>query len=124
MCLCWSITGMKTRSCKAKGKRLTRLLKDKLLACSPDLKDGDIRLPTTSQPGADLDLSPAALLKFPFAFECKNVEKLNIHSAYAQAITHVKPEQKDHLKPVVVFAKNRTEPLVCLSLDDFLWLIS
>lgn len=111
---------MKTRSCKAKGKRLVQLVKTKLLECAPDLEDADIKVPTTSEPGEDLHLSPKAREKYPLVFEMKNVEKINIHQAYSQACSHV----KDTRKPIVVFAKNRTEPLVCLSLDDFLWLVS
>lgn len=117
---------MKTRSCKAKGKRLVQLVKSKLLECAPDLQDADIRVPTTSQPGSDLHLSPKAREKYPYVFEMKNVEKLNIHAAYDQAKSHITSDTMDcvfiNQIPIVVFAKNRTEPLVCISLDHFLYL--
>ena len=118
---------MKTRSCKAKGKRLVQLIKAKFLEVAPDLQDDDIKVPTTSEPGQDLHLSPLARSKFPFVIEAKNVEKLNVHQAFEQAKTHTKFQDPAMYRefdqiPLLVFAKNHTQPLVCLTLDDFLWL--
>lgn len=108
---------MKTRSAKAKGKRLVQHLRDRLLAWAPDLSPDDIYMPTTSQPGRDIFFSPKAQAIFPYAVECKNVEKLNVHQAYAQSKTHIKAEGEI---PMVVFSKNRSEVLIALSLEDFL----
>lgn len=119
---------MKSRSCKAKGKRLTKLIKEKLHQWAIDLQDDDIKLPTTSEPGQDIHLSPAARLKYPFVIESKMVEKLNIGEAYKQAQTHTKfthPEYRAHNQiPIVVHSKNRSPVLVTLDFEDLLWLIS
>lgn len=52
----------------------------------------------------------------PFNFECKAVEKLNIHEAMKQA---VKDAQLANTTPVVVHKKSHRPPLVTMSLDDF-----
>lgn len=108
---------MKTRSAKAKGRRLVQQLKETLLAYAPDLSPDDIYSPTTSQPGRDLFFSPRAQSIYNYAVECKNVEKLNVWDAYAQAKTHVKNEDEI---PLVVYSKNRSEVMVTLSLEHFL----
>lgn len=108
---------MKTRSAKAKGRRLVQHLRDRLLAWAPDLSPDDIYMPTTSQPGRDIFFSPKAQAVYPYAVECKNVERLNTHEAYAQAKTHQKGADEI---PLLVFSKNRSDVLVALSLEDFL----
>lgn len=110
---------MKTSSAKQKGKRLVVKTKEMLLEMAPDLVSDDIMVPASSSPGDDLKLSPAAQKVYPLVFEMKNTEKINVWAAYAQACTHV----KDDRKPVVVYAKNNTEPMITLKLAHFLWLI-
>ena len=66
-------------------------------------------------PGTDVKLSPAALKVLPVAIEAKHVEKLNVFAAYDQASANA---GKYH--PIVVMKKNRTKPLVVVSLDYFL----
>ena len=74
-------------------------------------------MPATSQPGADLHLSPKAMELYPYAFEMKNCETLNIWSALKQAQTHVKGEEM----PIVCFSRNREGKVyVALDLDHFL----
>ena len=107
---------MKTSSAKAKGRRLAQLVKDTFLQWAPDLKQDDIIVTSSGTTGEDLQLSPAARLVYNYAIECKNVEKLNVWDAYAQACTHV----KDDRTPVLVFCRNRAKPMVAISLDDFM----
>lgn len=48
--------------------------------------------------------------------ECKRVEKLNIHTAMAQAVRDARLGET----PVVIHRKNRTEWLVTMRLEDYL----
>jgi hypothetical protein len=92
-------------------------LRDILLSWCADLQHDDIYVPTTSQPGRDIHFSPKAQAIYPYSIECKNVEKLNIWQAYAQAETH---QSKEDEIPLVVFSRNRSQVLVALSLEHFL----
>lgn len=112
---------MKTSSAKAKGRRAASELKDKLHAWAPDLKHDDIVVTPSGVPGEDLKLSPAAREKYPYVFEVKNVEALNVHQAYQQAVQHwVKRGMSEQEYPLLAFKKNRTEMCVMLTLDHFL----
>ena len=66
--------------------------------------------------GPDLILSPYAKLFIRFAWECKNVEKLNIWQAIKQAEGH---SAKTGLPPAVCIGRNRTDPYVAIRLSDF-----
>ena len=48
--------------------------------------------------------------------ECKRVENLNIHKAYAQAVRDAAGQKK----PAVFHRRNREKWMVTLSLDDFM----
>ena len=76
---------MKTRSAKNKGKRLQNSVRDILLETFTQLEEDDVKSTTMGESGEDIQLSPAARKLIPFAFECKNQEKLNIWSALEQA---------------------------------------
>ena len=67
----------------------------------------------------DLHLSPAAQKLFPFACEAKRTEKLSVPSWWEQA----KANSNEKLKPLIITKQNRKEPLVILSLTDFLNLL-
>ena len=110
---------MKTSSAKGKGRRLCHELRDALLEWAPDLNERDIQVTPSGVNGPDLYLSPKAEEIFPFTFECKNQESLNIWASIKQSESH----QRDQLTPILVFKRNRTEPMVCLKLDHFLKLI-
>jgi len=66
-------------------------------------------------PGEDLLLSPAARRVYPFSFECKCVEKLNIWEAINQARANA-----DKHTPAVAFSKNGEETFVAIPLKTFL----
>lgn len=51
--------------------------------------------------------------------ECKHVERLNLYSAYHQAVRDNSAKNSDDI-PIVVHKKNREATLVSLSLDDFI----
>lgn len=106
---------MKTRSAKNKGRRLQALVRNALLERFPSLEPDDIKVAIMGESGEDIKLSPAARRMFPYAIECKNVEKLNMWAALAQATENAKGHT-----PLLVFGRNRTVPHVALPLDAFL----
>ena len=106
---------MKTRSAKNKGKRLQNNVRDILLEA---FKEDDVKSTTMGESGEDIQLSPAARKLIPYAFECKNQEKLNIWSALEQAESN-----SEKGKPVLVFKRNRSKTYAVLQLEDFVELI-
>ena len=112
---------MLTSSCKAKGRRAAQELKEALLEWAPDLSNDDIIVTSSGETGEDLKLSPKAREIYPYVVECKNVEKLNVHEAYAQAVEHwQKRGSKKEEFPILAFKKNKTDMKVVLSLEHFL----
>ena len=109
----------KTRSVKAKGRRLQNLVRDKLRVAFPMLEEDDIKSQTMGMGGEDIVRSPAAKKLIPFTFECKNVERLQIWSAIEQC----QDNNPDYSNPAVVFKKNRKDPFVAIPLDVFIDLI-
>lgn len=93
---------MKTRSAKAKGRRVQNWLHDELHYLFPELEPDDIIPRQMGGAGEDIMLSPAARKLIPCSFECKNVEKLSLHAAMRQAKANA-----NGLIPVVIFKKNR-----------------
>lgn len=61
-------------------------------------------------------LSTVALAAFPYAVECKNLAKIAVYKYYEQASAN---KIKDTM-PLLVIKQNRSEPLVVLSLKDFM----
>ena len=101
-----------------KGKKLQRILRDKLLKAFPHLHGYDIKVAKTGQNGEDLKLSRTARRLILHQFECKNQEKFKIlYSFYDQACTHGKYE------PVLVIKQNTRRALAVIDLDQFIELI-
>ena len=111
---------MKPSSAKQKGRRACLELQEKLLSWAPDLTCDDIRVTASGSNGEDILFSQAAKKKFPFAFEVKNQESLNVWSAFAQAEAHAKGSEQI---PCLAYRRNRSDLMVTLKLDDFLKLI-
>jgi hypothetical protein len=112
---------MKTKSAKAKGKRLQNRVRDLLVEkYSKVLEEGDFKSTTMGESGIDIQLSPAARKKFPWAVECKNQESLAIWKCLEQAESAAEDES---LKPVLIFKRNRSKTYACLELKDFLDLL-
>lgn len=111
---------MKPSSAKAKGRNLQQLVVKKIHEMFPTLQEGDVLSTSMGAGGVDIKLSPAARKLFPYSVECKNVESLNVWKAWAQCTTNlVKGTQ-----PMLVIKKNRQEPLVVVTLDEFMRLIN
>lgn len=107
---------LKTSSCKAKGRRCVQEAKDLILRFYPWLHPDDLIITGSGDTGEDLKMSPAARDVLPYKIECKNTEGINIWKAYQQAESH-----KGEYVPVVVFKRNKSKLLVCLSFEDFLF---
>ena len=110
---------MKTRSGKAKGRRLQNKVRDVLLEhFSEELEPDDIRTAIMGETGEDIKLSPAARKLNPYSFECKNQEKLSIWSSLEQAA-----ENSGDYPPVLIFKRNRSKTYVTIELEEFIKLI-
>lgn len=104
---------------KAKGRRLQQQLREDLireLGINPD----DILSTAMGQGGCDLYLSPAARARFPFGVEAKRCESLAIPQWWRQCEGNA---LKVGLIPLLVFKRNREEPLAALRWSDLLSLL-
>ena len=109
---------MKQNSRVKKGKRLQKILKDKLLSAFPHLKPVDIRVAKTGEQGEDLKLSRIARRLISYQFECKSQEKFKIlYSFYDQGCRHGKHE------PALIIKQNTRRALAVIDLDQFIDLI-
>lgn len=106
---------MKTASAKAKGRNLQKYVCAQILAAFPSLEPDDVVSKSMGAGGEDVMLSPAARKYLPVSIECKNVQKLNIWTAWAQA----KANAKNYF-PVLIFKRNNHETLVTITLEYFL----
>lgn len=110
---------MKPSSAKAKGRRFTVELAERIVR-RLSLHEADVRTVPSGVNGPDLWLSAEAQSKFPFVVECKNQEQLRIFAALAQAAMHAVGTE---LVPLLAFKRNRSETYVSLHIEDFLDLI-
>tara|TARA_R100000458_G_C8187921_1_gene182660 strand:+ start:174 stop:506 length:333 start_codon:yes stop_codon:yes gene_type:complete len=110
---------MKTKSRKAKGRRLQNFVRDKILKTFKHLKTVDVRVAIMGESGADIKMSKTAKRLCPYQFECKNQQKMKtIYDFYNQA------EKHGDLEPVVIMKQNSRDPLVVIGLDHFFDLIA
>lgn len=107
------------QSRKFKGRRHQQYVRDAIIAKFPELTLDDCRSTSMGSGGMDIQLSPLAQSKFPFAVECKAQESVSIWSAWEQA----KSNKTDKLTPLLVIKRNRSEPLVVMSFTDFMELV-
>jgi hypothetical protein len=109
---------MKPRSAKNKGAKFQSQVREMILSRWSVLTERDVRSTSMGASGEDIQLSELASKLVPLSIECKNVEKLNIWSAYEQAM-----ENKGELEPIVFFKRNRVKPLVAVDAEYFLDLL-
>lgn len=107
---------MRTKSAKAKGRRLQNDVAQALRTVT-GLDETDIRPAIMGMKGIDILLSASARHVIQYGIECKNTESLNLWKSWEQARINANVEG---LKPLLVVSRNRTEPLVVMSLDSFL----
>jgi len=109
---------MKQNSRVKKGKRLQKILRDKILSAFPHLHPVDIRVAKIGENGEDLKISRIGRRLIPYQFECKSQEKFRIlYSFYDQGCRHGKHE------PVLVVKQNTRRALAVIDLDQFIDLI-
>jgi len=112
------VRNLLTSSCKSKGRRLQQLVRNGLRDIGKyfGLRDADIESVPTSVPGLDIILSPLAKDILNLCVECKNVQALNVVGVFQK---HYE-KYKDAGLPILVHSRNRTEPMVTLTLKQFL----
>lgn len=111
---------MKPQSCKAKGRRFQQTIAT-IIRAHFNLPEPDAVSTSMGNQGIDIQLSSAARNVFPFGVECKNSEHLNIWKALDQAKINA---EKEALKPLLAFTRNRDQAYVALRLEDFMELVS
>jgi hypothetical protein len=113
---------VKTRSAKAKGRRLQQKVRDDLRAFGSwlGLQPEDIESRGMGQSGTDIIFSPRALEVWQLAVECKNVEKLNVGQAFCK---HYAAHGTSGPLAILVHARNRAEALATLRWSDLLDLL-
>ena len=80
---------MKHNSRVKKGKRLQKILRDKLLSAFPHLHPADIRVAKTGENGEDLKISRIGRRLIPYQFEAKSQQKFKtLYSFYDQTCKH------------------------------------
>lgn len=104
---------LRIQSAKAKGRRACQEAKDIIVRTAQKyIEEDDVIVVSSSVCGEDLLLSPLAKTIFPFCFEVKNQERLNVWAAIEQAQDHAEKEYPKY-QPMVVFRRNG-EPLRCI----------
>ena len=106
------------RSRKSKGAKFQGEIRKKLLETFPILEEDDIKTAVMGESGEDIKLSPAARRLIPFSIETKAQEKVSLRAWWDQT----KANAGKHI-PLLITKQSRKEPLVILSLEDFLKLI-
>lgn len=107
---------MKTRSLKAKGRRLQDWVRTALINVL-DINQADIKCAIMGEGGIDVNIHPSSLSKFPYNIECKNVERINIWKAWEQCCNH-----KGQGHPLLFLSKNRHAPLILVDANHFIGL--
>ena len=104
---------------KAKGRRFQQAVRQDLID-HLGVPEGDVLSTAMGQSGCDLYLSPAARALFPYGVECKHQEAIAIPAWWKQCESNA---SKVGLIPLLVFKRNREEPLAVLRWSDLLALL-
>ena len=109
---------MKPSSAKAKGRNFQNKVREMIME-KLGINEHDIKTAVMGESGMDIILSKAGRETFPYAVECKKVERINIWQCYEQSC-----ENSDDLTPLLVFSKNHSKVMVCFEFKDLLDLIN
>ena len=101
---------------EAKGRLLQQEVRKDLIE-KIGIHELDIESTAMGQSGCDLYLSRAAREIFPFGVEAKNQETTDIWAWVKQCETNAK---KEGLRPLLVFRRNRSDPIAAMPWDTFL----
>lgn len=105
---------------KAKGRRFQQAIVADLIR-ELSIDPGDVQSTAMGQSGCDLYLSPAARERFGFGVECKAQEAIALPAWWKQCESNA---SKVGLIPLLVFKRNREEPLAVLRWSDLLDLLA
>ena len=116
---------IKPSSCKAKGRLFQQEICRYISEITGEEYDqqsdqSNIRSREMGQSGVDIVIRGTAVEKFPFAIECKNVEKLNWWDAISQAKKNVTKCLPHWL---LFVRRNRTQPVVVMDCETLWWLL-
>ena len=115
------LMAISVKSRKAKGRKLQNLVKKVIYKKWPSLSEEDVVCAIMGEQGIDVKLSKRAReVVGPFAIECKNNERVNFWKAIEQTEYH---STKNSLVPLLIVARNRTNPYAVLPLDYLLELL-
>ena len=104
---------MKTSSAKNKGRRLQQWVVQ-MLVDYLDVDPKDVESRPMGSGGVDVIMGVQTQAIFPYAVECKNVEKLNVWGAYDQAEANC-----EGMVPLVIMKKNGRKPLAVVDAEHF-----
>lgn len=107
---------MKTKSAKAKGRRLQQEVRDAILAAFTHLTERDVRSTSMGCYGTDVLLSEAGKASFPYSVECKSHSRMAIYSLFLQSVANSTPDTT----PLLVVKQDRSVPLAVITLDHFM----
>ena len=111
---------MNTRGAKNKGREWQNKIRDLLREkFEGKLEEDDITTAVMGESGVDIQLSPAARKLCPWSIEAKRQEKVSLYAWWEQA----KANCTKGTKPAIILKSNRKDPLVVMSLDDFMELL-
>ena len=113
---------IKIQSAKAKGRQLQNYVAERLgkLTGISYGKDKDIESRPMGQSGVDIILRGNAKKLIPFSIECKRQNSWNVKSFIDQAKQNELPETDW----VIIAKKDRQDPVVIISLETFLGMLS
>ena len=101
-----------------KGRKLSKLVADKILKTFRHLKKADVRVAGTGINGPDIKLSRIAKRLVPYQFECKAQNRLKTVWKWKR-----QSEKNTNLDGVLVMKMNGKNPLVVIDMELFFDLI-
>ena len=110
---------VKTKSAKAKGRKLQNYVVEELKKAYSQLEEDDIKGQVMGMSGEDVVLSPLAKRTIGLSFECKNQERLNLWDSLLQAENNC-----EERTPVLVFKRNRSQAYAAIPFKYLIKLLS
>ena len=101
-----------------KGRKLAKLVADKILKTFRHLKKADVRVAGTGVNGPDIKLSRIAKRLVPYQFECKAQNRLKTVWKWKK-----QSDKNTNLDGVLIMKMNGKNPLVVIDMDLFFDLI-
>jgi len=101
-----------------KGRKLSNLVREKILKTFRHLRKSDVRVAGTGANGPDILLSRIAKRLIPYQFECKAQQRMKTIWKWKK-----QSEKNTNLDGVLVMRMNGKNPLVVIDMDLFFDLI-